>query len=76
MEVPIKIHNSSLAQALIADLNPAAGATAGDLERLSLGNAAYLSKTMGNLNECMDDLLNEQQKVRRWQGPYTALSLP
>eukprot|EP00878_Enallax_costatus_P002206 GHUV01002377.1.p1 GENE.GHUV01002377.1~~GHUV01002377.1.p1 ORF type:complete len:333 (+),score=120.44 GHUV01002377.1:148-1146(+) len=63
VEIPIKIHNSSLAQALIADLNPAAGATTGDLERLNLGNAAYLTKNMDNLIECMDDLLAEQQKV-------------
>ncbi|WIA33517.1 hypothetical protein OEZ86_006642 [Tetradesmus obliquus] len=63
VEVPIKIHNSSLAQALIADLNPAPGATAGDLERLSLANAGYLSKTMANLIECMDDMLAEQGKV-------------
>jgi hypothetical protein len=63
VEVPIKIHNSSLAQALIADLNPAPGATAGDLERLSLANAGYLSKTMSNLIECMDDMLAEQGKV-------------
>jgi hypothetical protein len=64
VEVPIKIHNSSLAQALIADLNPAPGATAGDLDRLSLANAGYLSKTMSNLIECMDDMLAEQGKVR------------
>jgi hypothetical protein len=48
---------------LPADLNPAPGATAGDLDRLSLANAGYLSKTMGNLIECMDDMLAEQGKV-------------
>eukprot|EP00879_Flechtneria_rotunda_P006685 GHRR01007025.1.p1 GENE.GHRR01007025.1~~GHRR01007025.1.p1 ORF type:complete len:333 (+),score=130.07 GHRR01007025.1:296-1294(+) len=63
VEVPIKIHNSSLAQALIADLNPGSGATAADLERLNLANAGYMSKTMNNLIECLDDLLAEQQKV-------------
>jgi hypothetical protein len=50
---------------MTADLNPAPGATAGDLDRLSLANAGYLSKTMGNLIECMDDMLAEQGKVRR-----------
>lgn len=63
VEVPIRIHNSSLAQALISDHNPGAGATVGDLERLGLANAAYLSKNMSSLIECMDDLLGEQQKV-------------
>lgn len=64
VEVPIKVHNSSLAQALIADINPAAGATAADLERLNLGSAPYISKTMGSLIDCLDDLVAEQQKVR------------
>lgn len=64
VEVPIKVHNSSLAQALIADINPAPGATAADLERLNLGSAAYISKTMTNLIDCLDDLVGEQQKVR------------
>ncbi|KAF8058059.1 TIF3H1 [Scenedesmus sp. PABB004] len=63
VEVPIKIHNSSLAQALIADIAPPSGATAGDLERLSLSNAPYMAKTMSSLIECMDDLLAEQGKV-------------
>ena len=78
VEVPVKVHNSSLAQALIADINPAAGATAADLERLNLGAAAYLSKTMGGLIDCLDDLVTEQQKVGRrgltWlSGPAAAL---
>eukprot|EP00775_Hariotina_reticulata_P013473 gene13473-13599_t len=63
VEVGIKVHNSSLAQALIADLNPVSGATAADLERLNLANAAYLGKAMTSLCDCMDDLLAEQQKV-------------
>jgi translation initiation factor 3 subunit H len=67
VEVPIKVHNSSLAQALIADINPAPGATAADLERLNLGSAAYISKTMTNLIDCLDDLVGEQQKVRGWE---------
>lgn len=64
VEVPIKVHNNSLTQALIADINPAAGATAADLERLNLGSAPYISKTMTGLIDCLDDLVAEQQKVR------------
>jgi translation initiation factor 3 subunit H len=62
-EIPVKIHNSSLAQALIADTDPSSGATAADLERLSLANAAFTTKSMTSLIECIDDLLGEQQKV-------------
>lgn len=63
IEVPIKVQNKSLAQALIADLDPSSGATEADLERLNLSSAPFLAKTMTNLTECIDDLLGEQQKV-------------
>jgi translation initiation factor 3 subunit H len=63
VEVPIRIHNSSLAQALVADLDPAPRVTAPDLERLDLGGAAYLTKTMAQLIEGVDDVLSEAQKV-------------
>lgn len=63
VEVPVKIHNSSLAQALVADLDPAPRITAPDLERLDLGSAAYLTKTMSQLIEGIDDVLAEAQKV-------------
>jgi hypothetical protein len=73
VEVPIKLHNSSLAQALIADANPGAGATAADLERLSMANTPYLCKTMTGLIEVLDDIVAEQGKVRgcvewAWDG--------
>lgn len=63
VEAPIKIHNSSLAQALVADLDPAPRVTAPDLERLDLGGSAYLTKTMARLIEGVDDVLSEAQKV-------------
>jgi hypothetical protein len=68
IEVPIKVTNSSLAQAFVADANPGAGATAADLERLNLGTAAYLSKGIMALNESIDDLFLEQAKVGGWRG--------
>lgn len=70
-ELPIKLHNSSLSQALIADLDPHAGATAADLERLNMAVSAFEAKSMEGLIECVDDLLSEQQKVsgyHRWGG--------
>ncbi len=62
-EVPIKLHSSTLAHALIADLDIVTGASAADLERLNLSSAPFESKCMEGLVECVDDLLNEQQKV-------------
>lgn len=63
VEVPIRIHNSSLAQALVADLDPAPRITAPDLDRLDLGSSDYLTKTMSSLIEGVDDILNEAQKI-------------
>jgi translation initiation factor 3 subunit H len=63
VEVPIRVHNSSLAQALVADLDPAPRVTAPDLERLSLGGGAYLTKTISSLIEGVDDILSEAQKI-------------
>jgi len=69
-EIPIKVHNSSLAQALIADADPDSGATAADLERLSLASTAYSTKAMTSLIECIDDLLGEQQKVSMYHKNF------
>jgi len=72
-EVPLKVHNSSLAQALIADACLSArggssaggggGATAADLERLTMTQPAFVERATGALVECVDELLGEQAKV-------------
>ena len=62
-EVPIKIRNSSLVQALIADLVPDNAATQGDSDRLNLSMAPFLEKNLQSLMESVDDLMTEQQKV-------------
>jgi translation initiation factor 3 subunit H len=59
----VKLHNSSLAQALVADLDPAPRVTAPDLERLDLGGTGYLTKTISSLIEGVDDILSEAQKI-------------
>jgi translation initiation factor 3 subunit H len=63
VEVPIRVHSSSLAQALVADLDPSPRVTAADLERLDLGVAGYLGKTVAGLVEGVDDVLSEAQKI-------------
>jgi len=72
-EVPLKVHNSSLAQALIADACLSArggtggggggGATAADVERLAMSQPAFVERATGALVECVDELLGEQAKV-------------
>ncbi|MEW5319343.1 MAG: hypothetical protein WDW38_010502 [Sanguina aurantia] len=68
VEVPIKLHNSALIQALVADLAPqAAVATAANFDRLSLSVGPFMEANLESLIACVDDLVNEQQKVTSYQ---------
>lgn len=62
-EIPIKIHNSTLVQALVTELAHDSVANQGDYDRLNLGVAPFLEKNLESLLECVDDLVSEQQKV-------------
>lgn len=62
-EIPIKIANSALIQALVSELEPDCAASQGDCDRLNLSVAPFLEKNMEALIEGVDDLLNEQGKV-------------
>ncbi|PNW71763.1 hypothetical protein CHLRE_16g676314v5 [Chlamydomonas reinhardtii] len=63
VELPIRIRNSNLVQALVADLMPAPTATQADVERLNLSSAPFLERNIQSLLECVDDIVAEQQKV-------------
>lgn len=62
-DIPIKIHNSSLIQALVTDLEPEAAATQGDFDRLNLSVVPFLSRNVEQLIECVDELAVEQQSI-------------
>ncbi len=55
--------NSALTQAMILQLQPDLAATASDIDRLTLSCQPFLEKNIQSLINCMDDLINEQQKV-------------
>lgn len=59
----LQIQNSSLAQALVAELESDSIATQGDFDRLSLSVQPFMEKNVQSLIECVDDLIAEQQKV-------------
>ncbi|KAG2488874.1 hypothetical protein HYH03_012669 [Edaphochlamys debaryana] len=63
VELPIKLRNSNLVQALVASLAPAPTATQADVERLNLSTAPFLERNIQSLVECVDDIVQEQQKV-------------
>jgi len=62
-EVPLKIHHSSLAGALLADL-PLAGA---EVERLDMPPAPFLEKHVEYVVGCLEDLSLEQSKLHYFQ---------
>ncbi|EFJ46498.1 eukaryotic translation initiation factor 3h [Volvox carteri f. nagariensis] len=63
VELPIKVRNSNLVQALVADLIPAPTATQADVDKLNLSVAPFLERNIQSLVECVDDIVQEQQKV-------------
>ena len=62
-EVPVKVHNSSITQALLANLDSLPPADQADFDRLNLFMTPFFEKTIQSTMECVDDLLVEQQKV-------------
>ena len=62
-EIPIHVRNSPLATALMASIEPDTVADTKDFERLQLGVRPLLEKNLEFLNDCLDDIVAEQQKV-------------
>lgn len=62
-EIPIHVRNSPLATALMASIEPDTVADTKDFERLQLGVRPQLEKNLEFLNDCLDDIVAEQQKV-------------
>jgi len=62
-EIPITVSNSALVSATLGLCAPEAPAQQGDFDQLGLSMAPFLEKNLEFLNECMDDLASESQKV-------------
>mmetsp|Transcript_15706 Transcript_15706/g.43938 ORF Transcript_15706/g.43938 Transcript_15706/m.43938 type:complete len:341 (-) Transcript_15706:202-1224(-) len=62
-EIPIHVHNSSLATALMGQLAPTAPALQCDFDRLVLSAEPLLEKNLEFVTECLDDMMAEQSKV-------------
>ncbi|CAG9463120.1 unnamed protein product [Pedinophyceae sp. YPF-701] len=65
-EVPIRIHNSPLAVALMAELEANGSVSQLDENRLQVGVGHFLGRNVAHLGELMDDLLVEQQKTQNY----------
>ena len=69
-EIPIRVRNSALARALISTIQPEAAVSRAAGERLAIGAGSQLERNLTFLNDSLDDVVGEQQKV----GP-TCMSL-
>lgn len=68
VEIPISVRNSTLAAVLMAEMEPPTSATQLDFDRLSLGVAPVLEKNLEFLNDCLDDLVGEQNKLSNYHN--------
>lgn len=62
-EIPIVVHNSPLVTALMAQIEPTSETTQADYDRLSLSLAPALEQNVEFLNDCLEDVQAEQQKL-------------
>lgn len=63
VEIPITVHNSSLAVALMHEIETPLVTTQLDMDRLNMDAAPILEKNLEFLVECIDDLKAEQDKL-------------
>ncbi|KDD75575.1 hypothetical protein H632_c611p1 [Helicosporidium sp. ATCC 50920] len=70
VEIPISVHNSSLAVALMASIASPSALTQLDCDRLGLALAPALERDLDCLADCVDDVLGEQAKLA---GHHAAL---
>ena len=68
VEIPITIHNSPMAVALMAEIQGPSGFSQLDYDRLGLGVAPVLEKNLEFLNDCLDDLVGEQNKLSSYHS--------
>lgn len=62
-EIPVVVNQSALSKAVIACLEPEAASRQASCERLSLGSTSGLERSLAFLNDCLEDVMTEQQKV-------------
>lgn len=69
-EIPVTVHNNALATALAATISPASYVSSRDADRLTLAAAPVLERNLEFLNDCLDDVVVEQNKLG---GYHTAV---
>ncbi|KYQ89438.1 Mov34/MPN/PAD-1 family protein [Tieghemostelium lacteum] len=68
-QIPIKIHNSQLINALLYEFESSDSLTT-QFDRLGISNNIYLEKVMEGMNECLESLNNDLNKLYQYQRAY------
>eukprot|EP01133_Synstelium_polycarpum_P014226 gene14226-16785_t len=68
-QIPIKIHNSQLINALLYELDGADHMTT-NFDRLNIGNNIYLEKVVEGMTDCVESLSQELGKVVSYQRNF------
>ncbi|KAF2070631.1 hypothetical protein CYY_008055 [Polysphondylium violaceum] len=62
-QIPIKIHNSQLINALLYEFDGASDNLSTNFDRLNISNTIYLEKVVEGMTECLESLNQELNKV-------------
>ena len=63
-QIPIRVRNSALARALLSSIQPEKAVASSAAQRLAIDSGASLERNLTSLNELLDDVMGEQQKVQ------------
>lgn len=63
VEIPITVHNSPLAVALMNEINPPTPLSHLDIDRLAMDSGPLVERNLQFLIECVDELYQEQNKL-------------
>ncbi|EFA78218.1 Mov34/MPN/PAD-1 family protein [Heterostelium album PN500] len=66
-QIPIRIHNAQLINALLYELRDD---SISNFDRLNIGNNLYLEKVVEGMTDCVDSLSQEVSKVANYQRQY------
>ncbi|GAM19542.1 hypothetical protein SAMD00019534_027170 [Acytostelium subglobosum LB1] len=69
-QIPIKIHNTQLINALLYELDDVSSDAISNFDRLNIGNNIYLERVVEGMTECVDSLSQEMNKLASYQRNF------
>ena len=73
VEIPITVHNSPLSVALMNEIESPMPLSQLDVDRLVMDSAPLVERNLKFLNDCVEELYLEQEKLGTWTGEWKRL---